>query len=81
MANFWDSLGGMSIQLSQRIFFLFTEMDRADPALVQVVKELGHLANDSVSNLRIESVSDDGWKIGKFAGGFEYIKYDYDDDE
>lgn len=42
---------------SSALYFCDRDIDRADPALVQVVEELGDAASDEFAKLRIENVS------------------------
>ena len=42
---------------ANELYFSVSDIDRADPALVQVVEELGEAANDQFAKLRIEELS------------------------
>jgi len=50
-------------------YFYYGDLERTDPALVQVVEELGDEANGWAANLRIAVVPDDAkWYIDDYDG-------------
>jgi hypothetical protein len=65
----WDSSYYKNGVISDENYFSITELNREDPILVQVVEELGTLANDRYSELRIADVPDDiEWYIDDYDG-------------
>ena len=51
----------------------FTDIERDDPMLVQVIEEYGPLANDRCSELRIVEIpADVQWEIAEY-DGYEHI--------
>jgi hypothetical protein len=62
----WERVG---VEDEDDRYFSYYDIDRTDPALVQVVEELGNAANGDYAELRIVDIPDDvNWYIDEYDG-------------
>lgn len=74
--NLSDKAIGMYASLTNKLFddVHTWEIDRADPALVQVVEELGKKADGEFSQLKVVEIpADVQWQIGEY-DGIEWVE-------
>jgi hypothetical protein len=66
----YSEIKGINIEYEDRYFALdYLRDNRADPALVQTVEELGKLANTAYSYLTVIEIPDDvEWHIAEYDG-------------
>jgi hypothetical protein len=62
---------------TKEVYFGGRDNDRSDPLLIQVIEELGEVANGSCAELKIIDVPDDvEWHIEEY-DGFEHVAEDH----